>query len=89
MPVHEYTKLHSQIISMHRPFFESPNVEFTCWYSPVDSCYCEAGFSLRSLGGSYIFPALSFSLNKALPFTDHIITFTRDGSEDYGCNVYE
>ncbi|KAF9648013.1 CFS1-like protein [Thelephora ganbajun] len=33
-------------------------------------CYCEAGFSLRSLG-------------------DHIITFTRDGSEDHGCNVYE
>jgi len=33
-------------------------------------CYCEAGFSLRSLG-------------------DHIITITRDGSEDYGCNVYE
>ncbi|KAJ8509309.1 hypothetical protein ONZ45_g8522 [Pleurotus djamor] len=33
-------------------------------------CYCEVGFTSRTLG-------------------DHIITVTREGSRDYGCNVYE
>ncbi|KAI0269931.1 cyclopropane-fatty-acyl-phospholipid synthase [Gloeopeniophorella convolvens] len=33
-------------------------------------CYCEVGFSTRTLG-------------------DHIITFTREGYEDMGCDVYE
>ncbi|KAF9267297.1 cyclopropane-fatty-acyl-phospholipid synthase [Marasmius fiardii PR-910] len=31
-------------------------------------CYCEVGFTTRTLG-------------------DHIITFTREGCQDYGCNV--
>ncbi|TFK69533.1 cyclopropane-fatty-acyl-phospholipid synthase [Pluteus cervinus] len=32
-------------------------------------CYCEIGFTTRTLG-------------------DHIITFSREGYQDYGCNVY-
>ncbi|KAL0581175.1 hypothetical protein V5O48_000865 [Marasmius crinis-equi] len=32
-------------------------------------CYCEVGFTTRTLG-------------------DHIITFTREGYQEYGCNVY-
>ncbi|KAF8895131.1 S-adenosyl-L-methionine-dependent methyltransferase [Infundibulicybe gibba] len=33
-------------------------------------CYCEVGFTTRTLG-------------------DHIISFVREGYQDYGCNVYE
>ncbi|KDR82375.1 hypothetical protein GALMADRAFT_220377 [Galerina marginata CBS 339.88] len=33
-------------------------------------CYCEVGFTTRTLG-------------------DHIMTFTREGSQEYGCDVYE
>jgi len=33
-------------------------------------CYCEVGFTTRTLG-------------------DHIITFTREGHEEYGCQVFE
>ncbi|KDQ62522.1 hypothetical protein JAAARDRAFT_30425 [Jaapia argillacea MUCL 33604] len=33
-------------------------------------CYCEVGFTTRTLG-------------------DHIVTFVREGNEDYGCQVFE
>ncbi|KAF8177838.1 CFS1-like protein [Pholiota molesta] len=33
-------------------------------------CYCEVGFTTRTLG-------------------DHILTFMREGSQEYGCDVYE
>jgi len=33
-------------------------------------CYCEVGFTTRTLG-------------------DHIITFTREGCEEYGTNIYD
>lgn len=33
-------------------------------------CYCEVGFTTRTLG-------------------DHIITFTREGNEEYGCQVFD
>ncbi|KIM48716.1 hypothetical protein M413DRAFT_437892 [Hebeloma cylindrosporum] len=33
-------------------------------------CYCEVGFTTRTLG-------------------DHVITFMREGNQDYGCDVYE
>ncbi|KIK57142.1 hypothetical protein GYMLUDRAFT_46375 [Collybiopsis luxurians FD-317 M1] len=33
-------------------------------------CYCEVGFTTRTLG-------------------DHIITFTREGAQGYGCNTFE
>jgi len=33
-------------------------------------CYCEVGFTTRTLG-------------------DHIISFTREGYQEYGCDVYE
>ncbi|KII86625.1 hypothetical protein PLICRDRAFT_114061 [Plicaturopsis crispa FD-325 SS-3] len=36
----------------------------------ICTCYCEVGFTTRTLG-------------------DHIITFAREGYEDYGCNVYQ
>lgn len=60
------TNLFSQIISTHRSLDESPAVGLTCLFSFVDSCYCEAGFALRSLGGSYTaVPTLWLWLNQS------------------------
>ncbi|KAF8914886.1 CFS1-like protein [Mucidula mucida] len=36
----------------------------------ICNCYCEVGFSTRTLG-------------------DHIISFTREGNEEYGCDTFE
>jgi len=48
-------------------------------------CYCEVGFTTRILGGASSDWLLSVS--GTLKSIDHIVTFVREGFEEYGCDI--
>jgi len=55
-------------------------------------CYCEVGFTTRTLGGESldVFFFWSFETHHDCEIhSDHIITFMREGNQSYGCDIYE
>ena len=54
----------------------------------IASVYCEIGFSTRSLGGEWLLINLHFPSEELSISADHIITFTREANESFGCDVF-
>jgi hypothetical protein len=64
---------------------------FFGWFIIDLSCYCEIGFAKRILGGKIPFFSIPYAgmADDATVGEDHIITFTREGHDAMGCDVFE
>lgn len=52
-------------------------------------CYCEIGFTTRTIGGEHLETRLTrCCLAEGMNVVDHIITFAREGYQDFGCDVF-